>query len=898
MDVFEKYLTFPGKTDPPLSIFEHSLYVLQVVNYLIEQNAAVVQNPRLVRAGALCHDAGKIAGDLNLKAGKWIHTPHTSQFLGELLGDPRMRDLLATADAVVTDSERDILLKVCETHHYHSPDLLRHYKEVVLVPMADVLASAICAGVVGSIAGILETSPYLEVSLALVRGLGFANGFDGEVHHVDLPGQFVQDVLLSDMIFRQLRGVFSDGGITPLMQRGSSLWVVGNHDRVREILGSTTTNPVELFERAFDEHIYDAILSELPPLGSMQIDSLKYVLVNEAIARKLAISLLTRESIRKVLDRRNLSHLAESAATLLASGLAPGIEQLWNPIRSKLLELLPALDVTPTIADRVPLVANGSLDRFEIGLYAKPGSRIRAERLSQASRNNRDVLAKADAAVRDDVVELLKLFDASGNYNRSLTNVLLEFLKIRAAIAAGDYSLQLAGVALVDGTPLAPPPEVDNSGLCPVCRRFRIALAAQGLITGNPKTDSVFQTFRSLRTQIRVCAWCFLAGYVDLPLATITKDGQSISKGRDYLLLTSPLPQQKLQWLIDFIQRGAAVVQEDDVEVEPEQNSLDASELADLEAMMGGGGGYDQLAVLAMSRRRLAHVKGFVLPTGKAVGNLMGIRVPAERFVGGRDPKVSGAVRRELVKATMYDLHRVTRAPSMHFGTVVPDCAFSVAGKPINIEEMRRANVAYRIADKYARFGRYRQLDSGLFMLLLSNPREAVTQMLRHEARGHYVPGEGKIRRVIEMAEGIADKDWKFDLGLRITSVLVEVDLLPKARSFWKSRQAQFSGVELTKWLQRLKVARDESTLRQWATQLINAMKAGRVASREFKEARGIGIRPPGEKTIGKIIDLTEEILRECQSHNCRLSDFSRGVANMDYYLLFHHNQQAKEVGR
>jgi hypothetical protein len=35
MDVFEKYLTFPGKTDPPLSIFEHSLYVLQVANYLI-----------------------------------------------------------------------------------------------------------------------------------------------------------------------------------------------------------------------------------------------------------------------------------------------------------------------------------------------------------------------------------------------------------------------------------------------------------------------------------------------------------------------------------------------------------------------------------------------------------------------------------------------------------------------------------------------------------------------------------------------------------------------------------------------------------------------------------------------------------------------------------------------
>lgn len=292
MDVFEKYLTFPGKTQPPLSIFEHSLYVLQVVNYLIEQNAAVVQNPRLVRAGALCHDAGKIAGDL--KSGKWIHTPHTSQFLGELLDDPRMKDLLASADAPIADRERDILLKVCETHHYHSPDLLRRCKEVVLVPLADVLASAICAGVVGPIAGILAGGPYLEVSLALVRSLGFANGFDNEVHRIDLPGQFVEDLFLSDMIFRQLSVALRDAGITPLMQWGSSLWVIGNQETVREILGVVTTNPTELFDRAFDEHIYDAILSELPPPGSMQIDSVKFVLVNEAVACKLAIGLLTR----------------------------------------------------------------------------------------------------------------------------------------------------------------------------------------------------------------------------------------------------------------------------------------------------------------------------------------------------------------------------------------------------------------------------------------------------------------------------------------------------------------------------------------------------------------------------------------------------------------------------
>ena len=146
------------------------------------------------------------------------------------------------------------------------------------------------------------------------------------------------------------------------------------------------------------------------------------------------------------------------------------------------------------------------------------------------------------------------------------------------------------------------------------------------------------------------------------------------------------------------------------------------------------------------------------------------------------------------------------------------------------------------------------------------------------------------------MAEGIAQKDWKFDLGQRITSALVEVDLLPKARSFWKSPQEKFSGVELTKWLQRLKMAHDESSIRQWGTQLINALKAGRVASREFKEARGMQIGPPGEETVTKVLGLVEEIITTCADHKCKLSEFSRDIAEMDYYLLFYFNQKAKEA--
>ena len=60
MDVFEQYLSLPGKTDPKLTIFEHSSDVYHVALYLLKANSEEVRNPELIKAGALFHDVGKI----------------------------------------------------------------------------------------------------------------------------------------------------------------------------------------------------------------------------------------------------------------------------------------------------------------------------------------------------------------------------------------------------------------------------------------------------------------------------------------------------------------------------------------------------------------------------------------------------------------------------------------------------------------------------------------------------------------------------------------------------------------------------------------------------------------------------------------------------------------------
>jgi len=68
------------------------------------------------------------------------------------------------------------------------------------------------------------------------------------------------------------------------------------------------------------------------------------------------------------------------------------------------------------------------------------------------------------------------------------------------------------------------------------------------------------------------------------------------------------------------------------------------------------------------------------------------------------------------------------------------------------------------------------------------------------------------------------------------------------------------------------------------------------TASREFKEHLGMEIYPPGEQSVSAILNLVDEIINTCNEHQYALSEFSRDIADMDYYLLFYYNQKNKEV--
>ena len=498
-------------------------------------------------------------------------------------------------------------------------------------------------------------------------------------------------------------------------------------------------------------------------------------------------------------------------------------------------------------------------------------------------------LGHLDKTTQTHAKEILKLFDSSSNAYRSLTNVLLEHKKLDRDLAAGAFDLAVGEYASLDGVPLTPPRRIANKSLCPICRRFRQSQTALALITGNPKMDSLFQTYRnnqSTRSSMRVCGYCFTAGWIDLPVAKITKSGQSVSKGREYLFIATPLTRDDIQRLLDVISNRPS--DETDKEIDPELEDFNRL----LEEKYGVQG-FDSMSVLGLSARRLQEMRGFVLPSANPLLRVVAVRVPVERLVG--EDKVSGAVQRELVKATMYDFWQITGG-SLHYNRITND-QFSVDGQPIELEDMRRANIAYRIADRYARVGRYRQLNSGLFMLLLARPREAANRILRasHRVR-RYAPGREKTKEVIELTEQIARQDWKFDLGLRIVETLVEVGLLKKVQGFryGPGPNDVFTGVKLVKWLQRLKMIRDETSARAWGNMLINALKRGDVAYKDYIQSQGGQVSAPGKDKIAKILDLVDGengIIQTCARHGGNLAELSRDLANMDYYLLFYYNQ-------
>ena len=310
MDIFEQYFSLPGKTDPELTIFEHSSDVYHVACYLLKANSEGVRNPELIKAGALFHDVGKIEQDRDTQRNQWIHQPHSSKYLQPLLSHPRMQRILADNDIDVDQIDDDDLLLICENHHNipTKPALLRRCPEALLVSIADVIASSVEAGWVGDIRQMLTTNTYIDLNVSLLENLQLDRGLDSEIHRVDLPGDSVADALLNDLIFRDMEQQLGEYGLEPILQKQGSLWVVGCLETLKSFLQEYVVNPRTLYESAnLQEELYEGVLAAMPAPGAVSPDTIRYLLANEAIARKVMQGLVDRRKVRQALEHFGIS---------------------------------------------------------------------------------------------------------------------------------------------------------------------------------------------------------------------------------------------------------------------------------------------------------------------------------------------------------------------------------------------------------------------------------------------------------------------------------------------------------------------------------------------------------------------------------------------------------------
>lgn len=310
MDVFEQFITLPGKTDPPLTVFEHSSDVYHIALYLLEANKDVVRNPDLVKAGALLHDVGKIEQDIRKK--QWVHQPHSAKYLQPLLEHPRLQQILAENEIDMSNVNYDDLLLICEHHHDipTRPDLLRRNPDALLVSIADVLASSLEGGWLGDIQTMLEASPYIKLNTTLLELEELDGGLSGEIHRVDLPAESVPDALLCDLIYQSMCLALKAQGMTPLLQKNGSLWVKAHEQDLRTFLDNYNVNPRGLYQVAdIDDAVFESLLTapSMPPPGSLEPANLKFLLLNAQIAQRMAASLVLRKTTKKALEEFDIS---------------------------------------------------------------------------------------------------------------------------------------------------------------------------------------------------------------------------------------------------------------------------------------------------------------------------------------------------------------------------------------------------------------------------------------------------------------------------------------------------------------------------------------------------------------------------------------------------------------
>ncbi|MFQ6063821.1 MAG: hypothetical protein ACE5J9_11725, partial [Methanosarcinales archaeon] len=84
----------------------------------------------------------------------------------------------------------------------------------------------------------------------------------GEIHKIEFPNPYIRDVLLSHIIFQILREKLAENNINILMQKYSTLWIIGDKKEIIKILQNFKIPSVQIFDKLLETqpYVYEKIL--------------------------------------------------------------------------------------------------------------------------------------------------------------------------------------------------------------------------------------------------------------------------------------------------------------------------------------------------------------------------------------------------------------------------------------------------------------------------------------------------------------------------------------------------------------------------------------------------------------------------------------------------------------
>lgn len=754
--LIERLLLSKAKSDSNITVIEHASHVLQVTQWMTAPLDLTDEEKSVLQLAAVLHDVGKAITAPGPKT--WKHSRASVDLMPISLQNADFCDALRAA-GVQTDLSPESLARVerlVREHHGMGADTLLNVVGAPLLIVADQLASALEAGVSGSIASILGDNVG-GTALAALAATGRAPWADAEIHHIELPSDTPSDAIFSEVLMERIRDEATAAGMELVMRGAAQAWFAGSLEALEPVL-DLVVGTADALDAEDLLRIYEAGHFPRPPKANMT--ELHYFFANDHVACLAMRDLFVKRvaAFKATCERHELTFERITSGVdndTLADPIALG-QLLHSAIRGWLAKLDPegAVEIEEDVVAWATGSCHSSID--------KRTWKVVVERAT-----------KAHPELEDDIAALAALI-RKGTTCRSVAMAVREVIAVRDELAANEVSFRVREVAWVDhAPPAAALPGSNVSGRsgnkpCFVCRNRIGTAKATTMIAGATEGDGVWAS-AGKRKEPLVCAWCHATALHALPLVTMRiLNGQRKVRELNYLYVETMLSRSRLATALSDLgfmdpQSALETVREkgqgEALDAETEQLFEDIlGEVPEESVLLGVAGLQDSLPVRSLAGR--------ILPGNTPLASRAVFVLPAPVFFGQHAAaELSQKILDLIGLGVIATLRQRIGAAHFELRTTSTRGALHAHADRVSEADLERAQMGLAIAEFRRRFlacdgtGQSpHELDVRFMLALVERPREAVSRLIREimQATPWIPASKAKINALVSMVDRMA----------------------------------------------------------------------------------------------------------------------------------------------